>query len=113
MFAILFILVAVFSFDYAGFFSKWHESDKKYGIHAPYEDPEQIAQAWQELQSVPSYFERHAKLRMYHTTDYPFCDNLACSCHDDTNLLSQYNGYVQDGLLTVWEFLRTINGKQI
>ncbi len=62
-----------------------------------------------ELQRVPSYVERYAR----HPEHTPFCMNLACECHNDLALLSQQNAYVENGLLTSMEFLRTLSGLQI
>ncbi len=70
---------------------------------------EQMVEGWDALQSVPSYCERYAR-RPEHM---PFCMNLACECHNDLELLSQQAGYVDAGLLTSQEFLRTLSGLQI
>ncbi len=65
--------------------------------------------AWNELQRVPSYCKRYKD----HPEHTPFCMNLACECHNDMALLSQQAGYVDAGLLTSQEFLRTLSGVQI
>ncbi len=69
----------------------------------------EVKSSWNELQRVPSYAERYAK----HPEHTPFCMNLACECHNDLALLSQQNAYVENGLLTSQEFLRTLSGLQV
>lgn len=68
-----------------------------------------IAEAWDELQAVPSYVERYAN----NSAHNPFCMDLRCGCHDDLALLQEQAQYVEDGLLTSQEFLRTLSGLQI
>ncbi len=65
----------------------------------------QLVEFW----TMPSYCERYKD----HPEHTPFCMNLACKCHDDLALLSQQAGYVENGLLTSQEFLRTLSGVQI
>jgi hypothetical protein len=68
-----------------------------------------VESAYAEMEAVSSYAERYAN----HPEHTPFCMNLACECHDDLALLEQQAEYVDDGLLTSQEFLRTLSGLQV
>jgi len=84
-----------------------------------------IAQEWLDCYEAPCYAERYADEYVYvpvipyaddeivHTEDRPFCMDLSCPCHDDIDLLEEVAAEVENGLLTSWEFLRTLNGLQI
>ena len=49
-----------------------------------------------------------------HTADAPFCDDLACPCHYDADLLAQYvQQPYEGGLLTQDEARRTMDGRQV
>ncbi len=49
-----------------------------------------------------------------HTHERPFCENWACSCHENTILIHQYcDQYVEDGLMTIAEAMRFLAGRTI
>jgi hypothetical protein len=80
---------------------------------------------WDELQAVPAYCERFVADELVaviiiqcdeitHTDIHPFCDDPACGCHDDVELIQEHLERPFDaGLLTEPEKLRIKEGWQL
>jgi hypothetical protein len=51
---------------------------------------------------------------LVHTNEHPFCDDPACGCHDDIDLIMEHLEHPFDeGLLTSPEYFRIKEGKQL
>ena len=51
---------------------------------------------------------------LVHTDEHPFCDDPACGCHDDVELIEEYYRQPQrSGLMTHAEAQRLFYGKQV
>ena len=48
-----------------------------------------------------------------HTADHPFCPDEICLCHDDQELLTAINAFVQSGTLTPDEATAFIQGRTV
>ena len=48
-----------------------------------------------------------------HERSKPFCYDDACNCHDDPELISEVNQFVQNGLMTSVEATNFVAGKTI
>lgn len=104
------------SFNYPGFFSTWHQSDKKYGISEDTDawiravSKENAAQAVEDERCVPVIVVDF----VIHDEAHPFCDDVLCPCHAD--LATHSRAIMQpwvNGLLTEDESDRIWYGKQV
>ena len=49
-----------------------------------------------------------------HTDEHPFCSDMSCDCHDDSQFIAEYlEQPFYDGLLTSAEYFRIKEGKQL
>ena len=48
-----------------------------------------------------------------HTLENPFCDDMSCPCHNDTDAINDLNGYYQDGLVSPEDANRIFRGKTL
>lgn len=48
-----------------------------------------------------------------HAEDKPFCWDSSCPCHEDTVLISEVAGFVEQGLLTPQEATDFVAGRTI
>lgn len=52
---------------------------------------------------------------LIHTDDHPFCEDMECPCHRDSQRIYQYvpPGMILDGLMTIGELDRLYEGRSI
>ena len=48
-----------------------------------------------------------------HSADHPFCDDMTCPCHEDSDAVGELNGYHQDGLVSTNDADRIYRGKTL
>ncbi len=48
-----------------------------------------------------------------HRSNRSFCWNIACPCKEDQTAIQEVYEFVQEGLLTVQEAIRTVEGKML
>lgn len=84
------------TFNFAGFYSTWHQSDKKYGNIEP-------------ERCVPVILVDF----IIHDEAHPFCDDPDCPCHGDPETFKLVDRPYKDGLLTSQEAERLFLGRQV
>jgi len=64
--------------------------------------------------AAPLVIRYHKDDEIVHTDEHPFCDDPACGCHDDIDLIMEHLEHPFDeGLLTSPEYFRIKEGKQL
>jgi hypothetical protein len=48
-----------------------------------------------------------------HTLDQPFCLDTTCGCHEDQLLVGEIQRQISEGLITLPEATRIVQGKQV
>jgi hypothetical protein len=48
-----------------------------------------------------------------HTNEHPFCDEMSCPCHEESEFIEQVQTWVTDGLITIEDAERIYRGQTI
>lgn len=59
-------------------------------------------------QPIPVPYEEGDEL--IHNTEYPFCGDMGCPCHEDSESIEQVQSWVTEGLITAEDAGRIYRG---